>query len=131
MEQSIAFDMNVFKEKSKARGIQENINHISVPVGIAVFSGIAIVGASIGATIATYVFFGTATLVGMMVVIESQPRIKRLAIKSNKAIDLVILGASIYAIGTLGVTVAASLTFAGLGYTLVYAPFLRASQVDK
>jgi len=119
------FDMRTFRTQSRARVIQQNDNHISIPVGIGIFTGISIIGVSIGATLGTYIFFGTATLVGLMVVIESQPRLKRWAIKSNKMIDVVILGASIYAIGTLGVTVAASLTFAGLGYTLVYAPYLR------
>ena len=125
------FDMRTFRTKSKAKVVQEHSNPISVPVGIAAFSGIALVGASIGATIGTYVFFGTATLVGVIVVVESQPILKKVARKSNKAIDIAILGASIYAIGALGVTVAASLTFAGLGYTLVYAPYLRASDPNK
>ena len=93
--------------------------------GAIAFSGIAIVGASIGATIGTYIFFGTTILVGGIAVIESQPWLKKVAKSSNQFIDIIILGASIYATATLGVTVAASLTFAGLGYTLVYAPYLR------
>ena len=125
------FDMRTFRTKTNARVVQEHRNPISVPVGLAVFSGIALVGVSIGATIGTYVFFGTATLVGLIVVVESQPILKRLATKSNKAIDLAILTGSIYAIGALGVTVAASLTFAGLGYTLVYAPWLRQEHLKE
>ena len=111
--------------RSKAPLTQKYNNPISVPVGISIFSGMALVGVSIGATIGTYIFFGTATLVGLVVVIESTPIMKKIALKSNKVIDLGILGASIFAIATLGPTVAASLTFAGLGYTLVYAPYLR------
>ena len=119
------FDMRTFRTKSKAR--VESVPHVnlSAPVGLAIFSGIALVGASIGATIGTYVFFGTATLVGLIVVVESQPILKKLAVKSNKIVDLMILGGSIYAMGVLGPTVAATITFAGLGYTLVYAPWLR------
>ena len=99
--------------------------------GAIAFSGIAIVGASIGATIGTYIFFGTTILVGGIAVIESQPWLKKCAKGSNQFIDIVILGASIYATATLGVTVAASLTFAGLGYTLVYAPYLRGTKKEK
>ena len=117
--------MRTFRTKSKARVTPAVSNPLSVPAGIAIFSGIALVGVSIGATIGTYVFFGTATLVGLVAVVESQPILKRLATKSNRGVDLIILGGSIYAMGVLGPTVAASLTFAGLGYTLVYAPWLR------
>ena len=120
------FDMRTFRTKSKAR-VEPTVplNTLSAPVGLAIFSGIALVGVSIGATIGTYVFFGTATLVGLIVVVESQPILKKLAVKSNKVVDLMILGGSIYAMGVLGPTVAATITFAGLGYTLVYAPWLR------
>ena len=122
------FELKDSQCKSKAPLTQKYNNPISVPVGIAIFSGMALVGVSIGATIGTYIFFGTATLVGLVVVIESTPLLKRLAFKSNKAIDIAILVASIAAIATLGPTVAASLTFAGLGYTLVYAPYLRSER---
>ena len=108
-------------EKSK------NITTISPTVGLVAFGAMATIGAGIGAAIGTYVFFGTATLVGAIVVIESNPFAKKIVRKSTKTIDAVILVTSIVAIGTLGVTVAASLTFAGLGYTLVYAPYLRQS----
>lgn len=119
------FDIYNYRAKTEQEIKQKFRPQLSASTGLAIFSGITIVGASIGAAIGTYVFFGTATLVGLIAVIESQPAIKKLAVKSNKVIDVVILGASIYAIASLGVTVAASLTFAGLGYTLVYAPYLR------
>jgi hypothetical protein len=93
--------------------------------GAMAFGGIALTGVMIGATIGTYVFFGTVTLAGLIVVVESQPWLKRIVVKSNKAIDIAILVGSIYAVATLGVTAAASITIAGLGFTLVYAPYLR------
>ena len=119
------FDMRTFRTKSKARTEAIPLNTLSAPMGLAIFSGISLVGISIGATIGTYVFFGTAALTGLIVVVESQPMIKKLAIKSNKVVDVAILVGSIYAMGVLGPTVAATVTFAGLGYTLVYAPWLR------
>ena len=111
---------------NKSKTVEQEKFNLTPLQGAVAFSGIAIVGASIGATIGTYIFFGTTTLVGLVAVIETQPWLKKLAKSSNQFIDVVILGASIYAIASLGVTVAASLTFAGLGYTLVYAPYLRA-----
>ena len=105
----------------------KHITTISPTTGLIAFGAMATIGAGIGAAIGTYVFFGTATLLGAIVVIESNPFAKKIVRKSTRAIDAVILITSIVAIGTLGVTVAASLTFAGLGYTLVYAPYLRRS----
>ncbi len=98
---------------------------ISPMVGLAVFTGISLVGVSIGAAIGTYVFFGTVTLVGLIALIESNKHLKFIALKSNKGIDILIFSATVYATATLGVTVSAALVFAGLGYTLVYAPYLR------
>ena len=102
-----------------------DIKPISPVVGLAIFSGIALVGASIGAAIGTYVFFGTVTLIGLIALIESNKRLKYIAVRSNKGIDILIFGATIYATATLGITISAALVFAGLGYTLVYAPYLR------
>ena len=113
-------DMGLYwpKESGKAR-------EITPAQGAVAFGTIAVTGVAIGATIGTYVFFGTVTLAGLIVVVESQPWLKKIVVKSNKVIDITILLGSIYAIATLGVTAAASITIAGLGFTLVYAPYLR------
>lgn len=101
------------------------VKPLSLVTGGIIFGGLALVGIGIGATIATYVFFGTATLVGFIALAESNKYIKYLIVKSNKTIDLLIFGATLYATVTLGVTITAALTFAGIGYTLVYAPYVR------
>lgn len=93
--------------------------------GVLVFGGVSIIGIMIGTTIATYVFFGTATLLGLVVVIENNGYLKYLAMRSNKALDMSIFIATIIATASLGITITAALTFAGLGYTLVYSPYLR------
>jgi len=90
-----------------------------------IFGVLAFIGLSIGATIATYVFFGIATLAGLVAIAESNRYVRFLITKSNKFLDLLIFAATIYATAILGVTITASLVFAGLGYTLVYAPWLR------
>lgn len=119
------FDLRAFRTKTKESVKQEHDNPISIPVGIGIFSGMALIGTSIGATIGTYVFFGTVALVGLAAIIESQPRLKKLATRSNKLIDVMIFIGSVYATATVGITAAAALTFAGVGYTLVYGPWLR------
>ena len=116
-----------FRSKSKSNRIMPEIKPLTPVVGLAIFSGIALVGASIGAAIGTYVFFGTVTLVGLIALIESNKHLKYLAIRSNKGIDLLIFGSTIYATASLGITISAALVFAGLGYTLVYSPYLRTS----
>jgi len=83
------------------------------------------IGLTIGATIGTYVFFGIATLLGLIAIAETNKYVRALIIRSNKFIDLLIFGATLYATAVLGVTISAALVFAGLGFSLVYAPFLR------
>jgi hypothetical protein len=102
-----------------------DVKPLSFKTGALLFGGVAITGMMIGATIGTYVFFGVVTLAGLIAVSESNPYVKYVVMNSNKQIDLIILAGTVYATAMLGVTVAASLTIAGLGYTLVYAPWVR------
>ncbi len=112
------------KLKSMLEQIPE-VKPLPLTAGALIFGGISILGMAIGATIGTYVFFGAITLAGLIALSESNKYIKYLIVKSNRLVDLIIFGLTIYATVLLGVTMAASLTFAGLGYTLVYAPWLR------
>ena len=106
------------KKASKAKPI-------SFTNGALIFIGLSSLGILISAAIATYVFFGIATLAGLVAMAESNEYIRRFIVKSNRLIDISIFALTIYSTLTLGVTITASLTFAGLGYTLVYAPWLR------
>jgi hypothetical protein len=114
---------DIRRKKTDYSEVRETI--IDPLTGLAVFSGIGIAGISMGATVGTYVFFGTVTLVGLIAIVESNRSLKVLTTRSNKLIDVMIFGASVYATASLGVTVSAALVFAGLGYSLVYAPYLR------
>jgi hypothetical protein len=121
----------------KSKGLEEDIKEPRKPysfptvkplplgVGLAIFSGMAIIGASIGAVIGTYIFFGCATLAGFIAIAESNKYVKWIVVHSTQWIDLLIFAATMIATVSLGVTVTAALTFAGLGYTLVYAPYVR------
>ncbi|MDP2069611.1 MAG: hypothetical protein Q8K04_11695 [Lutibacter sp.] len=114
------------KEKRKSILFQiPEVKPLPLTAGALIFGGITILGMAIGATISTYVFFGTITLAGLIAISESNKYVKYMITKSNRVVDLIIFGLTMYATVLLGVTMAASLTFAGLGYTLVYAPWLR------
>ncbi len=102
-----------------------NVKPIPLWAGFIVFTMLSLIGLSIGATIATYIFFGIATLVGFIALCESNKWVRLLVTRSNKAIDVLLFGFTIWATATLGITITASLVFAGIGFTLVYAPWLR------
>jgi len=121
-ERRSIFDKS-YREELKSK--LPTIKPLSLQTGALVFGGVVVAGMMVGATIGTYIFFGCVTLAGLVAVSESNPYVKYVIINSNRTIDLIILAGSIYATAALGVTVAASLTVAGLGYTLVYAPYVR------
>lgn len=101
------------------------VKPLSLTTGAFIFVSIAAVGLAVGAVIGTYVFFGTITLAGLIAIVESNKYLKYIAIKSNKILDLIIFGLTIYSTVSLDIMMTASLTVTGLGYTLVYAPYLR------
>ena len=114
----------VFKKLNVNRELPE-ITPISLKHGTIIYASMGILGSMISSTIGTYVFFGTVTLAGFIALAESSKHLKFAVNKSNRFIDFILFGATLYATATLGVTVSAALTFAGLGYTLMYAPYLR------
>ncbi|MDU8886304.1 hypothetical protein RXV94_09045 [Yeosuana sp. MJ-SS3] len=103
----------------------QKVNPISFTKGALIYLVLSCIGVLVSSTIATYVFFGSITLAGLIAIAESNRYVRYAIVKSNRLIDLSIFGLSIFATLFLGVTLTASLTFAGLGYTLIYAPYLR------
>lgn len=100
--------------------------------GALMFGGMAILGTmAAGAAVGTYIFFGVVTLGGIIAIVESNPWLKRLATKGSLLIDIGLFGFTIYASAALGVTVAAAFTVAGLGWTLVYARYLRRNEMQQ
>jgi hypothetical protein len=98
---------------------------ISFSKGALIYLTLSCIGMLISATIATYVFFGAITLAGLIAIAESNKFVRYVIRKGSRLLDLSIFALSIFATVSLGVTLTASLTFAGLGYTLIYAPYLR------
>lgn len=103
----------------------QKVKPISFTKGAIIYLTLSFIGILVSSTIATYVFFGSITLAGLIAIAESNKYVRYAIVKSNKIIDLAIFGLTIFATLYLGVTLTASLTFAGLGYTLIYALYLR------
>lgn len=100
-------------------------------IGLLIFIAVLVVGFNVGYNISQAMFFGGLTLVGLIVLVESISPLKWLLSRSSKLFDILIFVFTILATISYGLTVAASLTVAGLGYTLFYGPYLREKRVDK
>lgn len=98
---------------------------MSLKKGTILFSFILITGFFMGAAIGTYLFFGVVTLAGFVALCENVRFMKWLVQRSTGTVDVIIFILTILATMMLGVTIAASLTVAGLGYSLVYGPYVR------
>lgn len=99
--------------------------------GAVAFIIIIVMAFLIGSYILTATFFGVVTLVGLIVVVESIGPLKWLVTKSSKLVDIIIFIFTIIAMASYGLNITAGLTVAGVGYTLVYAPYLREQSKKK
>lgn len=95
------------------------------------FAGIMGLGMIIGGHLAAHIFFGIITLVGLIALAENIPFIKWFIYATNNVIDVLIFILAALATVKLGVTITAALTVAGIGYTMVYAPYIRKQQAAK
>jgi hypothetical protein len=93
--------------------------------GLVVFLLVLVFGFMLGSYILTACFFGALMLLGLIVLIESIQPVKWLFSRSSKVLDAMIFVFTIIATMSYGLTISASLTVAGLGYTLFYGPYLR------
>lgn len=101
------------------------VKPINLKTGLLITGGLVIVGIGIGTAIATQIFFGAVTMVGLALLVESNKYIKYIVVRGNLLLDILIFGGSIYALASLGPTIAGGLTVAGVIYTGVYAPYVR------
>lgn len=81
--------------------------------------------------IATYVISGLLLFAGLVALCESVKPIKWLLSKTGNALDILIFGFSIYAMSSMGVTVAIGLGVAGLLFSVYYKPYLLAKDKPK
>lgn len=94
-------------------------------IGLLLFVLIILIAFTVGSYILSATFFGTVTLIGLIAIIESVPAIKWLAARSTAVIDITLFVFTIMATMQYGLNIAASLTVAGAGYSLFYAPWLK------
>ena len=90
-----------------------------------IFSVIVIFAFMIGSYILAAAFFGVVMLAGLIFMIEAIRPLKWLMSRSSKIFDIILFAFSVVATLSAGLNVAAALTVAGTGYTLVYGPYLR------
>jgi hypothetical protein len=108
------------------------IKPMSLTTGALIFGGVLVTGGLLfSAAIGSQVIMGTLMLGGLIALVEQNAHLKWLITKSNRFIDIVIFTGSIYATVTLGVTIAGALCVMGIGYTLVYAPYLRRNNIQN
>ena len=93
-----------------------------------IFAGVMLIGIIIGGHLAAHIFFGVILLGGLIALVENIPFIKFLVYKGNNLMDVLLWVLSALAIVTLGVSIAAALGVASLGYTMAYAPYVRQQQ---
>jgi hypothetical protein len=93
--------------------------------GLLMFIGIIVLSFMVGSYMLMASFFGVITLVGLIALVESIKPLKWILSRSSKVFDIVLFVCSILATMNFGLNIAASLTVAGLGYTLYYGPYLR------
>lgn len=96
-----------------------------------IFAAVMAIGIGIGGHLAGHIFFGALLLGGLIALVENIPFVKWIVYKGNNIMDIMLWGLSAIAIVTLGVTVAAALAVASLGYTMVYAPYVRSKMNPK
>ena len=96
-----------------------------------IFAAVMAIGIGIGGHLAGHIFFGALLLGGLIALVENIPFVKWIVYKGNNIMDIMLWGLSALAIVTLGVTVAAALAVASLGYTMVYAPYVRSKMKPK
>ena len=75
--------------------------------------------------VSAYVLSGVMTLLGLVFLIENSNTLKAIAYHCNKLLDIAIFAFGVYCKLHLGVTIGMAMVFAGLGYSMVYGPYVR------
>lgn len=92
-----------------------------------IYAGLILVSIIIGGDIVGYAFTGLLTLLSFVFLCESIPWLKWIVAKTNTLIDIALFAFAFYSKVHFGPTIAMALLFAGIGYTLTYAPYVRAT----
>ena len=90
-----------------------------------IYAALIIGAIFIGGNIVGYAFTGLLTLLSFVFLCESIAWLKWIVAKTNTFIDIGLFAFAFYSKVHFGPTIAMALLFAGIGYTLCYAPYVR------
>lgn len=90
-----------------------------------IYGALILVSLFLGGNIAGYAFTGLLTLLSFVFLCESISWLKWIVAKTNTLIDIALFVFAFYAKVHFGPTIAMALLFAGIGFTLCYAPWVR------
>lgn len=93
--------------------------------GLILYAIILVLAFVVGGFIQAAAFFGLITLIGLIALVESIGALKWIVKRTSKVIDVIIFIFTLIATASYGLNITAALTIAGIGYSLVYAPYIR------
>ena len=94
-------------------------------INIYIYAAMLIGALVIGGNIIGYAFTGAITLLSFVFLCESVPGLKWLVAKTSHLLDIIFFAFALYSKVHFGVSIAMALLFATIGYTLLYAPYVR------
>lgn len=94
---------------------------------LAICVGLAILCIITGGIVLESMITGLITFVGLVALIESIGSLKWIVAHTSKLVDIIIFAFGVYAKIHFGVTIALAVMFAGMLFTLMYAPYIRAT----
>ena len=94
-------------------------------MNIVIYAAMLVFAMIIGGNIIGYAFSGLVTLLSFVFLVESIPALKWLVAKTSYLIDIILFAFAVYAKVHFSVTLAMALMFGTIGFTLLYAPYVR------
>jgi len=92
-----------------------------------IYIAMFLVALMIGGNIIGYAFTGAVTLLSFIFLCESVPALKWIVAKTTQLWDILLFCFAVYSKVHFGVSIAMALLFATIGFTLIYAPYVRAT----
>jgi hypothetical protein len=94
-------------------------------INLVIYTGMFLFALVIGGNIIGYAFTGAVTLLSFVFLCESVPGLKWMVAKTSHLLDIIFFAFAVYSKIHFGVSIAMALLFATVGYTLLYAPYVR------
>lgn len=94
---------------------------------LVIYCGIFLMCLIIGGNVIGYAFTGLMTLLSFVALCEAVPLLKWFVAKTSKLVDVIFFCFAVYSKVHFGVSIAMALLFATTGFTMLYAPYIRAT----